>query len=45
MPTPAQAKDRLIFALDVASVEEAHGHVKMLNGVVSFFKVGGNFFF
>lgn len=34
------ARDRLIFALDVASVEEARELVRKLDGSVSFFKIG-----
>jgi orotidine-5'-phosphate decarboxylase len=34
------AHDRLIFALDVPSIEEAQRLVDELNGVVSFFKIG-----
>jgi len=34
------ARERLIFALDVASVEEAREFVRKLDGNVSFFKVG-----
>ena len=34
--TPAE---RLIFPLDVSSVKEARHYVKILNGVVSFFKI------
>jgi orotidine-5'-phosphate decarboxylase len=37
---PKDMKDRLIVALDVASVEEAKGIIMQLNGVVSFFKIG-----
>jgi orotidine-5'-phosphate decarboxylase len=34
------ARERLIFALDVASVEEARDLVRKLQGSVSFFKIG-----
>ena len=34
------ARERLIFALDVASVEEARDLVRKLDGSVSFFKIG-----
>ena len=34
------ARERLIFALDVASVEEARELVRKLHGSVSFFKIG-----
>jgi orotidine-5'-phosphate decarboxylase len=37
---PANMADRLIVALDVASVTEARALVARLDGVVSFFKVG-----
>lgn len=33
-------KDRLIFALDTATVKEAESYVERLDGVVEFFKVG-----
>lgn len=35
-----EAKDRLIFALDVPDTKEAVRHVKMLDGAVGLFKVG-----
>jgi len=34
------ARERLIFALDLSSVEEARAFVRKLEGTVSFFKVG-----
>ena len=37
---PIDAKDRLIFALDVPTVEAAKQWVEKLDGVVSFFKIG-----
>jgi orotidine-5'-phosphate decarboxylase len=37
---PADMKDRLIVALDVATIDEAKGIIRELDGVVSFFKVG-----
>ncbi|MGQ0664568.1 MAG: orotidine-5'-phosphate decarboxylase [Pseudomonadota bacterium] len=37
---PAQARERLIVALDVPTVGEAEGLVTRLDGLVSFFKVG-----
>jgi orotidine-5'-phosphate decarboxylase len=37
---PADMKDRLIVALDVASVQAAKRMVRELDGVVSFFKLG-----
>lgn len=41
MQTPRiEARDRLIVALDLASIEEARSMVSQLEGVVSFFKVG-----
>jgi orotidine-5'-phosphate decarboxylase len=41
MPTPQiDAHGRLIVALDLADVDEAHAMVRDLEGVVSFFKVG-----
>lgn len=35
-----EAKDRLIFALDVASLDEARRYLEMLSGEVGWFKVG-----
>lgn len=35
-----RATDRLIFALDVPTLDEARSLVKQLDGVVSFFKIG-----
>jgi orotidine-5'-phosphate decarboxylase len=41
MQTPKiEARDRLIVALDLSSIEEARNMVTELEGVVSFFKVG-----
>jgi orotidine-5'-phosphate decarboxylase len=41
MQTPKiEARDRLIVALDLSSIEEARDMVSQLDGVVSFFKVG-----
>lgn len=37
-------KDRLIFALDVASIQEARKWVRLLNGYVGVFKVGKELF-
>lgn len=37
---PTQARDRLIVALDVITLEEAKDLVKKLDGLVSFFKIG-----
>lgn len=34
------AAERLIFPLDVASIEEAKHYINLLNGIVSFFKIG-----
>jgi len=39
-PALNQAKERLIFALDVPDREEAERHVKMLNDYVGCFKIG-----
>jgi orotidine-5'-phosphate decarboxylase len=36
----ADMKDRLIVALDVATIDEAKGIIRELDGVVSFFKIG-----
>ncbi len=41
---PSHPADRLIFALDVAEKEQALSHVKQLEGVVTFFKVGWELF-
>jgi orotidine-5'-phosphate decarboxylase len=40
MPTPTDARDRLIVALDLASVEDAQKMVDKLKGTVNFFKIG-----
>jgi orotidine-5'-phosphate decarboxylase len=40
MPTPIQAKDRLILALDLPDIAAARAMVNALDGVVDFFKVG-----
>jgi orotidine-5'-phosphate decarboxylase len=40
MPTPIQAKDRLILALDLPDIAAARAMVNSLDGVVNFFKVG-----
>jgi orotidine-5'-phosphate decarboxylase len=37
---PERIEDRLIVALDVPSVAEAHALIDRLDGVVSFFKLG-----
>src|SRR5262252_6429635 len=37
---PAGIEDRLIVALDVASISEARALISKLDGVVSFFKLG-----
>jgi orotidine-5'-phosphate decarboxylase len=37
---PQDMRDRLIVALDVATVEEAKEIIRQLDGVVSFFKIG-----
>ncbi len=41
----ASIADRLIVALDVATIEEAHALVAALDGTVSFFKIGMWLFF
>src|SRR5689334_12338044 len=40
MSQPIDARDRLILALDVADIPAARQLVKMLDGVVTFYKVG-----
>ncbi|MEO7653357.1 MAG: orotidine 5'-phosphate decarboxylase / HUMPS family protein, partial [Bryobacteraceae bacterium] len=41
MPTPLiDAKDRLILALDVPSIDDARQLINDLDGVVNFFKIG-----
>lgn len=43
LPNP-RGKDRIIFALDVSSPEEARQLIKELDGLVSFYKVGWELF-
>jgi orotidine-5'-phosphate decarboxylase len=40
MKTPTNAKDRLIFALDVPTLQEAKVLIEKLDGIVTFFKIG-----
>lgn len=44
MQKPQTAQERLIFALDVETEFKAHEYVNMLEGVVSFYKVGWELF-
>src|SRR5208337_1220804 len=37
---PEQMSDRLIVALDVPAITDAHALIEQLDGIVSFFKIG-----